>query len=319
MTNLQRIKTLAELVPHHIEDVLAKGLSDQTAYTKERALNLFINWCSSQNISVIGDLSIEVLENFRKHLYRYRKPDGKPLQLSTQRLRLMAVTGFLKFLDHYELMDSTFYKKFTLPKVPQKFPKDIPDFEEIELIFKQTETAGAMMLRDRAYLEFLYGTGMRRCEVARVQVNHLDFKNNLVIIRKGKGSLDRVAPLAERVKFWLKKYLKELRPKLANIDSGDALLLGHNGKPLKLSALTELASYYVARSGIGKQGACHIFRHATATHMVRGGADTRFVQELLGHQDMKSTQIYTHLTAKDLSKAYNQYHPAANSAPRQGL
>lgn len=305
------LEYLIDYLPFYIEDCLARGQSDKTTYTKENLLNMFLNWGATQHVTKVTDLSIDVLEEYRRHLYRHRKSDGQPLQLSTQRMRLMAITGFLKFLDYYDVLATDFYKKFTLPRVPRRLPKQIPEFEEIELILRQTEVAGALRLRDRTILELLYASGIRRCEAVKLDTLDIDFNHSTLTIRKGKGSLDRVVPIAERTQKWLKRYLKELRPKLSSISSGEALFLDIHGGRLKDSALTELVGNYVLRSGVVKQGACHLFRHTSATHMMRNGADIRYIQEFLGHQDINSTMIYTHVTINDLSEAYSECHPAA--------
>jgi integrase/recombinase XerD len=303
---------LIDYIPDYLEDCLARGQADETAKTKESLLNLFITWATTKGVHKVDEMSLDVLESYRKHLYRYRKPaTRKPLQLATQRMRLMAIKGYLKFLHYYSVLDSDFYKKFELPRVPRKLPKNIPEPSDVERIFLQTEVAGFLKLRDRALLELLYATGIRRCELARLDIAHIEFKHRVVWVHNGKGSQDRVVPIADRALYWIKRYIDELRPKLASIESGDALFLGLRGQRLELSALTELVGNYVARSGVGKQGACHLFRHTAATHMVRGGADVRFVQEFLGHKDINSTIIYTHLTINDLSEVYSDCHPAA--------
>lgn len=221
-----------------------------------------------QGVTTITNIDLELLEAYRRYLYRYRKPrDHAPLDLSTQRMRLMAVTGFLKRMRDYDIIQSDFFSKFPLPRVPRKLPPVIPAEQEIT-------------------------------------------------IRKGKGSLDRKVPIAPRALDWLQRYIEDLRPELLTLESGTAVFLGQTGRRIQNSALTDLVGEYVRRSGVGKEGACHLMRHASATHMLKHGADIRYVQELLGHQDIKSTQIYTHVTISDLKAVYRRTHPAAKKSTK---
>lgn len=137
--------------------------------------------------------------------------------------------------------------------------------------------------------------------------------SNLHVLKdpQGKGSADRRVPIAERALEWVTRYLNEVRRGLASLASGEALFLGATGKRIQKSALTDLVGGYIRRSGIGKTGACHALRHATATHMMRGGADIRYIQEMLGHRCIESTQIYTHVTITDLQVVYSKTHPSA--------
>ncbi|MCG0477193.1 tyrosine-type recombinase/integrase [Pseudomonas aeruginosa] len=171
-----------------------------------------------------------------------------------------------------------------------------------------------MGLRDRAILEVYYATGIRRAELAGLDIRDVDFKHQIVTVRKGKGSQDRRIPIAQRALDSVERYLSELRSKLATVASGEALFLGETGKRIQSSKLTELVGRCIRRSGIGKSGSCHALRHATATHMLRHGADIRYVQEMLGHLCIESTQIYTHVTITDLQGVYSRTHPAARGS-----
>jgi integrase/recombinase XerD len=311
MKTLEKPSGFDACVAFLIEDCLARGQANRTAEIKRYLLDKFVTWCRLQGVTNEHEVDRDVLEQYRRYLSKYRKRrDGEPLSLSTQRMRLMAVTGLLKCLHYYEVINSNFYKNFKLPRVPAKLPKHIPEFDAIELLMHQPLTRGTIGIRDRAILEVFYATGMRRCEIANLNLKDIDFKNKVIVICKGKGSLDRVVPIADRALHWLKKYLDEIRPKLSRLKSGDAVFLGRTGKRIRTSVLTEMVHDYILRSGIRDHGACHILRHATATHMLRNGADIRYIQEFLGHLDLKSTQIYTHVTVNDLREVYKRTHPS---------
>ncbi|WP_454254226.1 tyrosine-type recombinase/integrase [Pseudomonas sp. Marseille-Q8238] len=307
--------SLLACVPFYIEDCLALGQSDATANTKAALLQMFVHWSEQQGISEVTQVDLALLERYRKYVYRYRKHrDNTPLELSTQRMRLMAVTGLLKRLHYYGIVLSDDYSKFPLPKVNRKIPKQIPDEDEIDPILHQTLTKGRMGLRDRAILEVYYATGIRRAELAGLDIRDVDFKQKVVTVRKGKGGLDRRVPIAQQSLDRVEQYLNEVRGSLATMASGEALFLGITGKRIQKSKLTTLVGGYIRRSGIGKSGSCHALRHATATHMLRNGADIRYVQEMLGHRCIESTQIYTHVTITDLQGVYSRTHPAEQDA-----
>lgn len=299
-------------IEFYVEDCLARGQSNATAYTKRILLAAFAKWCLSNNIRLVKQLNLDSLEDYRRYLSSYRKTrDGEPLNLATQRMRLMAVTGFLERLYYFKIIKSDFFAYFKLPRVNRRLPTNVPDEVEMEQILRQTMTKGKMALRDRAILEVYYATGIRRTELANLDIKDIDIKHQLVSVRKGKGSLDRRVPIAARAVSWVRQYLQALRPELATLDSGEALFLGATGKRIRPSKLSDMVSAYVKRSGVSKSGSCHLFRHAAATAMLRNGADIRYVQEMLGHLDITSTQIYTRVTVMDLTKVYNETHPSA--------
>ncbi|MCG7892738.1 MAG: tyrosine-type recombinase/integrase, partial [Candidatus Thiodiazotropha endolucinida] len=252
-----------------------------------------------------------LLEKYRRSLNRYRKRNGLPLDISTQYARLMAVTKFVKTMDYYDVIDGTFAKKFRLPRVPRRLPKDIPTVEDIERVLDQALIMGRLGLRNRAIIEILYATGIRRIELVNINIPDIDFQRQILTVREGKNKNDHNVPIARRALDWVERYLKEMRPNLAKLATGDALFLTEAGQRMKPHKVTEMVTKCVDRSGIDKKGACHLLRHATATEMLRHGADIRQVQEMLGHSDISSTQIYAHVTIKDLNRVYYETHPAA--------
>jgi len=307
-----KLSVLVECVEFYLEDCLARGQSNATAQSKETLLRIFVEWCAHLDIHSIHDVDKFVLEKYRRHIAKHRKAkDGEPLSLSTQRMRLMAVTGLIKRLGYFDVLDPEFAERFELPKAYRPIPKDIPEDEvEIEMILNQALT-GRYSCRDRAILEVYYATAIRRSELSNLDIRDIDFKQKMITVRAGKGRRDRRVPIAKRALNCVSFYLKDFRPRHATIASGAALFLTKSGNRIKPKILTEMVSKYIQRAGIGKKGACHSFRHAAATMMLRNGADIRHVQEMLGHLDISSTQIYARVTIKDLNKVYHQTHPAA--------
>lgn len=308
-------KVLASCVQFYLEDCMARGQSNATVHTKSSLLKMFVLWCSGQRIKHAKVISLDTLEDYRRHVAQYRKPkDQQPLSLATQRQRLMVVKGFLEKLHYYDIIKDDFYRKLELPRAPRRLPRYIPETDQLEQIFHQALAKGFMGIRDRAIMEVYYAAGTRRAELANLNISDIDFKNEIVTIRKGKGGYDRKVPIASRALEWVDRYIREVRCKLAKVDSGNALFLGETGHRIQLSKLTDLVGEYVRRSGTGIEGACHLLRHASATHMLKNGADLRSIQEMLGHKTIESTQLYTHIAITDLKRVYEKTHPANSGA-----
>lgn len=310
---VKQLSALDECLSFYIEDCLARGQSNATINSKNNLLLMFIRWAATKKITTVWEVDLFVMEEYRRYLSAYRKPkDSESLSITTQAQRLIALRVFLERMFYYDVITDNFFAKFELPRTGRCLPKFIPDEEEIELIINQTKTKGNIGIRDKAILETYYAGGLRRTELANLDIRHVDTKNLTVTVRKGKGGYDRVVPIVERTVDAIDDYLNKVRPLLATFSSGDALFLGETGKRILSSKLTELVGEYVRRSGVAESGACHLFRHATGTHMLRNGADIRYVQEMLGHEDLNTTQRYTHVVINDLKKVHQQTHPFAN-------
>jgi integrase/recombinase XerD len=176
-----------------------------------------------------------------------------------------------------------------------------------------------MGLRDRAILEVLYSTGMRRKELAGLKLFDLDAERGTIMIRQGKGKKDRMVPVGERALAWVGKYLADARPRLVQEpddlsavprQAGGTLFLTNLGEAFSPNRLTQMAREYVDAANLGKKGACHLFRHTCATLMLENGADVRFIQELLGHAELSTTQIYTQVSIRKLKEIHTATHPA---------
>ena len=304
---------LGQCAEFYLEDCMALGESNATLKSKRVLLTRFIEWAADQGVFTVQNLDMLVLEEYRRYLHRHRKRNGQPLDISTQCARLMAVTKFVKVMDYYDVVDGTFAKKFRLPRIPRRLPKDIPTVEDIERMLDQALVMGRLGLRNRAIIEVFYATGIRRIELVNINIRDVDFQRQILTVREGKHKNDRNVPVARRALDWVEWYLKEMRPRLASLASGEALFLTEAGQRMKPHKVTDMVTKCVNLSGIDKKGACHLLRHATATEMLRHGADIREVQEMLGHSDISSTQIYAHVTINDLNRVYYETHPAACS------
>ena len=257
-----------------------------------------------------SDLTKPILERYQRHLYYYRKPDGKPLTLGTQHSLLAPIKTFFKWLAQENHLLYNPASELVLPRQPKRLPRDILSVDEVETILGTPDHTTPGGLRDRAILETLYSTGLRRMELPALKTYDIDLHRAIVIVREGKGRRDRIIPIGERALAWVEKYLNESRPQLLLHQHEEALFLNDYGDPLPRDALARKVKRYMDRAGIKKTGSCHLFRHAMATHMLDNGADTRFIQAMLGHADLATTQIYTHVSIEKLREIHTATHPA---------
>lgn len=182
---------------------------------------------------------------------------------------------------------------------------------EVEQVLALPDVQTAFGLRDRARLETFYSTGARRAELIALTLTDLDAGRGVVFVRKGKGDKDRCVPIGERALAWIQKYIEESRPNLLRAAGERSLFLTWRSEPFGLSGISYLVSGYVKRANLGKTGSCHVFRHAMATEMLEGGADVRFIQEILGHSRLTTTAVYTKVSIAKLKQVHTATHPAA--------
>jgi len=196
--------------------------------------------------------------------------------------------------------------------VEQRLPKSVLTESEVERVLMQPKVADAIGLRDRAMMEVLYSTGMRRTELAELRTESIDVERGTVMIRQGKGKKDRMVPIGARACAWVEKYSTESRPLLIVPPDPGVLFLTRLGDPFSAGALTRVVGAYVDAAELGKTGSCHLFRHAMATLMLEHGADIRYIQEILGHAELTTTQMYTRVSIRRLQEVHASTHPGAN-------
>ena len=191
-----------------------------------------------------------------------------------------------------------------------RLPMHVLSASDAESVLAQPDVNDSLGLRDRAILETFYSTGMRRLELANLKLYDLDAERGTVTIRQGKGKKDRVIPIGDRASAWVDKYVQDARPQLVVEPDDGIVFLSNAGEPFSLDHLSDLVRVHVDGAKIGKRGACHLFRHTMATLMLENGADIRYIQAMLGHADLKTTQIYTQVSIRHLKQIHSATHPA---------
>jgi integrase/recombinase XerD len=182
---------------------------------------------------------------------------------------------------------------------------------EVEKVLALPDVKDVFGLRDRALLETLYSTGVRRKELIGLGLFDIDTERGTLHVREGKGGRERVVPIGERARLWIDKYVSDARPELLVPPDTGVLFLTRFGEAFRPGPLTNLVRGYVDRAELGKTGSCHLFRHTLATVMLEHGADIRYIQEMLGHAELSTTEIYTQVSIRKLCAVYAATHPAA--------
>jgi len=306
---------MAPYLARFLEASAAKGLSPRTVEIRDRMLRRFIHWCSERSLDRPQDVTRPILERYRRHLYHHRKANGEPLSFATQQQRLLPLKAFFQWLARENYILSNPASEMELPRVHRRLPQHILTAEEVERILAQTALHGALGVRDRAILETLYSTGIRRAELANLRLYDVDPRNGTLMVREGKGKKDRMVPLGARAGRWIDRYVQEVRPTLVVEPDEGWLFLHEYGEPFRNNRLTDLVKKYIEASGIGKPGACHLFRHTMATLMLDAGADIRHLQAILGHSQLSTTEIYTHVSIQKLKAVHALTHPAGRESP----
>ena len=307
---------LAALMYEHLESLRTRGYSEHTVRNRHVHIGFFLNWCKDRGLAEPTDITRPVLERYQRHLFHYRKKNGEPLSFRSQHSCLVPLRVWFKWMTRQNYILHNPASEIELPRLGRRLPKHVLTASEVEQVMTQPNLADPIGLRDRAILELLYSTGMRRLEIIGLKLYDVDTERGTILVREGKGRKDRYLPLGERAAAWLHKYVSEARPQIVVEPDDGTVFLTAQGEPFSRDHLTWAVRQYVVAANTGKVGACHLFRHTMATLMLEGGADIRYIQAILGHEDLNTTQIYTQVAIRTLKQVHAATHPGAmlNSA-----
>jgi integrase/recombinase XerD len=273
-------------------------------------LGKFIAWCDERGLTRPSEITRPILERYQRHLSLYRKKNGEPISVSFQIDRINAIRSWFRWLIRARRILSNPASDLDLPRHEKRLPKAVLTAEEAERILAVPNLATNAGLRDRAILEVLYSTGMRRMELIGLKLGDIDTGRGTVMIRQGKGHKDRMIPIGARALAWIARYRDEVRPTLRLADDDGTLFLTQQGERIASRRLTQIVCDTIKASGVEKEGSCHLFRHTCATLMLEGGADIRFIQAQLGHARLDTTMVYTQVSIRMLKDIHTATHPA---------
>ena len=280
------------------------GLSANTRQAYERDLRLFCKTFGFKNSDALVNVSREQITGYMTQLKE------KGLAAATIARKLAAIKAFYRFMTAEGYMDANPAEVVEAGTKGIKLPRVLSEDEVVRLL-NQPDITTAEGFRDRTMLEVLYATGMRVSELINLTLDRVDL-NMKYIIAFGKGSKERIVPLGSVAAEFLQQYLEKVRPKLTHADRNtNIVFLAFGGHELTRQRCWQIIRTYGRKANINKALTPHILRHSFATHLLDNGADLRSVQELLGHSDISTTQIYTHLTNKRLRDIYAKAHPRA--------
>jgi len=301
--------TIKEITTDYIQYLNGAGRSFYTIKNTRSVLHNFAVFLEGQNINTVEELNADVLEEYQQDLAFHITATGRMLSLRTQCFMLGAIKSFTKYLKSKDYLLTDPGEMIKLPKKPRRLPKVILNIQDVKKLIEAPDTHTNRGYRNRVIVEILYDTAIRRSEVSNIQLNDLDLDAGFIKI-KGKGNKERVVPVSQRVCGLVKNYILSVRPCFAKDKDEDYLFLNRWGKKMDPNGIWAVVKRCSSLSKIKKNISTHTLRHTCATHMLKNGAPIRHLQEMLGHESLESTQIYTHVTINDLKEVHKKYHPS---------
>lgn len=280
-----------------------RGLSENTINSYGIDLKLFLEYLRENEIPSFKQVDKEVIVNYMQAEKNNNKANSSILR-SVSSLR-----KFFQYLAQEKIIEKDPMLLIDTPKKKQHLPQVLTK-EEVEKLLHSPNTGQVLGLRDRAMLELMYATGLRISEIINLKLEDLHLTMG-TLQTLGKGHKERIVPVGDEAIKWVNRYLEEARPKLLKQKRSNYLFLNFHGNNLTRQGVWKNLKAEVRKAGIQKNITPHTLRHSFATHILENGADLRIVQELLGHADISTTQIYTHLSNKQLADIYNRAHPRA--------
>lgn len=281
---------------------MERGISANTQASYRSDLALFARWLALRNVELA-----KVVEGDIQGYFAARRRDAKSFTPRSQARLLSALRQFFRYLvmDRQRSDDPT--AQLESPKLPRRLPKTLSE-NEVVRILDGPDVNTELGLRDRAMLELMYASGLRVSELVLLELPRVNIQHGVVQV-VGKGGRERLVPMGEVAMDWIKRYLLEARPTLAKGAASDWLFITHRGEPMTRHNFWHLIKRHASNSGLRVALSPHTLRHAFATHLLEHGADLRAVQSLLGHADLSTTQIYTHVTRARLRDMHQKFHP----------
>ncbi len=280
-----------------------RGLADNTVISYALDLKQFKNYCQKKGIYNASSINRITVLNY---LIDLKKRGLSPATLSR---KMASIKMFCRFLVEEGRLEKDPTENMESPGIKKSLPA-VLNQEEVAVLLEQPRTGNTAGLRDKAMLELMYATGMRVSELLALDIQHVDCEHGFVRCT-GKGSRERIVPVGSVAVKYLVEYLQRGRVKIKNSRYEKALFLNMRGKRLTRQGFWKLLKKYARKAGITTEITPHTLRHSFATHLLENGADLRAVQEMLGHADISTTQIYTHLTSTRLLDQFQKHHPRA--------
>jgi integrase/recombinase XerD len=281
-----------------------RGFSENYQLSTQRSLRDFARWCAaSKKIDSPRAVTLPVISEYLGD----RKRAG--LSASSIKLMVVALKIFFRFLAGKGKIDRDPAEALALPRIERYLPETLNELQ-VEQFLENIDTKAVYGLRDRAMIELLYASGLRISELANARLENFNFEERVLRVT-GKGNKTRLVPVGRKACEALAAYLSVERPKLVKPRSGGEIFLSERGSKLTTARIWQIVKKHAQRAGLEKNVYPHLLRHSFATHLLGNGADLRIIQEMLGHADISTTQVYTHVDQQRLKAVHRQFHPRA--------
>jgi integrase/recombinase XerD len=281
-----------------------RGLSENYQLSTQRSLSEFAQWCAvKKKIDSPPSVTLPLISEYLAE----RKRAG--LSASSIKLIVVALKIFFRFLAGRQLIRRDPAEALALPRIERYLPETLNELQ-VEQFLESINTKAVHGLRDRAIIELLYASGLRISELANARLENFNFDERIVRVT-GKGNKTRLVPVGRKACEAVAAYLSLERPKLVKPRSGSEIFLSERGTKLTTTRIWQIVKKHAKRAGLEQSVYPHLLRHSFATHLLGNGADLRIIQEMLGHADISTTQVYTHVDQQRLKAVHRQYHPRA--------
>jgi integrase/recombinase XerD len=282
---------------------LERGQAKNTQDTYRRMLTQFAGYLQGRDVARWGEV---VSQHITDYLLYQRK---REMALNSILLELAAIRVFFRFLYANRFVPSNVAELIDRPRKFRSLPKSLT-MSDVDRLLQPPATEDPRAVRDQAILEVMYASGLRASELSSLKLENINFESGFLRVI-GKGNKERIVPIGRQALERLKFYLDRMRPKLVRPHTPSALFLSNRGRQLNRATLWQLVSRSAKRAGVSKHVSPHMLRHSFATHLLENGADLRVIQEMLGHADISTTQVYTHVDSQRLKSVHYQFHPRA--------
>ena len=276
-----------------------KGLTDQTVSSYQNDLDVYLSFLQDKNVFLVKDITSDYIKEFLKIR-------GNSESTSTVAHNLTVIKNFHKYLIKENIVKEDVSLFISRPKLQKRLPRALT-VEEVDLLLDITLNT-PFDYRNKAMLELMYGAGLRVSELVSLTLNQIDLENGLIRIM-GKGRKEREIPIGEYGVYYLKLYLEHRGMLIKNHRQEDALFLNNHGKQITRQGFFKILKQLLLDKGLNPDVSPHNLRHSFATHLLSHGADLRSIQEMLGHSDISTTKIYTHVSDEKVEADYKKYHP----------
>ena len=281
-----------------------RGLSQNYQLSTQRSLTEFAEWCAAKKrISHPRSVTLPMMSEYLAE----RKRAG--LSASSIKLVVVALKIFFRFLASKAIIERDPSEALALPRIERYLPETLNELQ-VEQFLEKIDTKAVHGLRDRAMIELLYASGLRISELANARLENFNFDERMVRVT-GKGNKTRLVPVGRKACEALAAYLSTERPKMVKPRSSSEIFLSERGTKLTTARIWQIVKKHAKRAGLEKNVYPHLLRHSFATHLLSNGADLRIIQEMLGHADISTTQVYTHVDQQRLKAVHRQFHPRA--------